>query len=60
MRRDGLTAHDVQGIVARPEHTDADAEGRIRHTGTVNGRRFRVVLAVDQRGLVVTVHPRKS
>jgi hypothetical protein len=50
---------DVERIVARPLYADADEDGRPRFIGDVQGVRVRVVLALDEPDLVVTIHPRR-
>ncbi len=58
MRRLGLSPDDVEGILREPLDRDADPDGRSRYVGWCRGRRIRVVVAVDSRDLVVTVHER--
>jgi hypothetical protein len=59
MRRLGLTAADVAAIILRSDGTDRDPDGRVRHIGVANGRRIRIVLALEDTSLVVTVHERR-
>jgi hypothetical protein len=58
MRWMGLTPGAVEQVLATPESTDQDADGRPRYTGTVRGQRVRVVVALDDPNFVVTVHER--
>jgi hypothetical protein len=60
MRRLGLSAADVARVCREPEARDRDPDGRPRYVGVVVGRRVRVVVAVDNPDLVVTVHERKA
>jgi len=59
MRRLGLTRADVAAIILASEFTDRDPDGRPRHVGFVNGRRIRIVLAIEDPSIVVSVHERR-
>lgn len=50
---------DVERIVAMPLFADTDEEGRPRFVGEARGVRVRVVIALDEPDLVVTIHPRR-
>lgn len=54
-----MSDSDVERIVARPIYADTDEEGKPRFVGEVHGVRVRVVLALDEPDLVVTIHPRR-
>jgi hypothetical protein len=51
---------DVERIIARPIRVDRDPEGRPRYTGYVRDIRVRVVVAVDEPDLIVTIHKRRK
>jgi len=59
MRRLGLTRADIAGIILASDSVDRDPDGRLRHVGIVNGRRIRIVLALENPSLVVSVHERR-
>jgi len=59
MRHLGLTRGDVAAIILASAVVDRDPDGRPRHVGFVDGRKIRVVLALDNPNLVVTVHERR-
>jgi len=60
MRRLGISRQDVERLRAESEAWDEDPDGRRRYVGHVRGTRVRVVVAVDNPDLVVTVHARRS
>ncbi|MBS1870912.1 MAG: DUF4258 domain-containing protein [Actinobacteria bacterium] len=59
MRRLGVTRADVAAILLASEAADRDPDGRPRHLGIVDGRRIRIVLALEDPSLVVSVHERR-
>jgi len=59
MRRLGVTRGDVAAIILASEAVDRDPDGRPRHIGVVDGRRIRIVLALENPSIVVSVHERK-
>jgi hypothetical protein len=60
LRSLGATLADVERLVADPEQEDRDPEGRPRYVGHVQGVRVRVVVALDEPDLIVTIHERRS
>jgi uncharacterized protein DUF4258 len=60
MRRLGVTAEQVEAIIAAPERLDRDPEGRPRYVGMAGQRRIRIVAALDNPDLIVTVHERRN
>jgi hypothetical protein len=60
MRRLGLSPDDIAEVAAAPHVRDFDPMGRPRFTGTVRGMRVRLVLALDEPDLVVSVHERRK
>jgi hypothetical protein len=58
-RRLRMSDADVERVIARPMYADTDEDGKPRFVGEVHGVRVRVVLALDEPDLVVTIHPRR-
>jgi hypothetical protein len=54
------TVSDIEQVIANPVRVDRDADQRPRYTGYIRGTRVRVVLALDEPDLVVTIHKRRS
>jgi hypothetical protein len=54
----GLGEDDVLRLINCATLVDADREGRLRYTAETAGGFIRVVLAIDNPDLVVTVHER--
>jgi hypothetical protein len=54
-----LSGEELEWLVANPISVDRDPFGRPRYLGEIEGRRIRVVLALDEPDLVVTLHPRR-
>jgi mRNA-degrading endonuclease RelE of RelBE toxin-antitoxin system len=52
------TLSDVEKAIADPIRIDSDLEGRPRYTSYIRGIRVRIVVAVDEPDLVVTIHER--
>ncbi|MFL5899667.1 MAG: DUF4258 domain-containing protein [Solirubrobacterales bacterium] len=50
---------DAEHVIANPVHVDQDETGKKRYTGEVRGYRVRVVVALDDPGLIVTIHRRR-
>jgi hypothetical protein len=49
----------AMAVIAHPLRVDADPENRPRYVGDVRGKRIRVVVAVDDPELIVTIHERR-
>jgi hypothetical protein len=60
LRRLGASASDVERVIREPLHFDQDREGKLRYTGEIQGVRVRVVVALDEPDLVVTIHDRRN
>ena len=56
----GLTRFEIEQVIAEPIHIDRDEKGRPRYLGEVEGERIRVVVALDDPDVIVTVHPRRG
>jgi hypothetical protein len=52
---------DAEGVIADPIRVDHDDNGkpRYRYTGEIRGVRVRIVVAVDEPDLIVTIHDRR-
>jgi hypothetical protein len=56
----GITDVDVEHVLLNACEVDADEDGNPRFTGWVREERVRIVLALDQPDLIVTIHPRRK
>ena len=59
LRRIKGTIGDVERVIAMPIGIDSDKHGRLRYTGEIRGFRVRVVIALDEPDLIVTIHDRR-
>jgi hypothetical protein len=50
---------DVEDAIVHSTFVDRDDDGRPRYTGEIRGERVRVVVALDDPDLIVTIHERK-
>jgi hypothetical protein len=53
------TLADVTQVISNPISIDRDPDGRPRYTGYIRETRVRVVLAIDEPDLIVTIHKRR-
>lgn len=53
------TLEDVEEVIARPVSTDRDRDGKPRYVGYIGDVRVRVVVALDEPDLIVTIHKRR-
>jgi len=60
MRVNGWSEHDVEAVLAAPIRVGVAKDGKPTLTGLVRGEQVRVVLALDEPDLVVTIHPRRK
>jgi len=58
-RRHGFSVADAEGVIAHPIYVDRDENGKPRYTGEIEGMRVRVVVALDEPDLIVTIHERR-
>jgi hypothetical protein len=58
-RQYGLDVGDAEEVIAHPTHMDLDAKGKPRYTGEVRGIRVRIVVALDEPDLIITIHERR-
>jgi hypothetical protein len=59
MRWKGWTRQDVLEVISNPVEVDADEHANPRFLGYIRGNLVRVVVAGDDSGVVITVHPRR-
>jgi mRNA-degrading endonuclease RelE of RelBE toxin-antitoxin system len=50
---------DAEAVIAHPLHVDWDRRGKPRYTGRIRGVRVRIVVALDEPDLIVTIHERR-
>jgi hypothetical protein len=60
LRGTPLTLLDVEEVIGRPISFDRDERDRPRYTGIARGVRIRIVVAVDEPDLIVTIHARRN
>jgi uncharacterized protein DUF4258 len=58
-REIGATVADVERLIADPLHIDLGPNGKWRYVGLIRGERVRVVIALDEPDLIVTIHRRR-
>lgn len=54
--RRGITMPEVEMLIASPMRTDVDEHGNAHYIGEIRGSTYRVVTALDDPDLVVTIH----
>ena len=59
MRELEISAADVESLIANPAGIDTEEIGKVRYVGYVRRERIRVVVAVDEPDLIVTIHRRR-
>ena len=59
LRRLRATIADVERLIAEPDEIDTDEYGKPRYIGEIKGVRVRVVVALDEPDLVITIHERR-
>jgi hypothetical protein len=50
----------VERVIEEPISIDHDEDGRPRYTGEIRGVRVRVVVALDEPDVIVTIHERRK
>jgi Domain of unknown function (DUF4258) len=55
----GATVADAERLIENPEHVDLAPDGKWRYLGLIRGERVRVVVALDEPDLIVTIHRRR-
>jgi hypothetical protein len=56
----GATVADAERLIQTAIHVDTDLRGRPRYTGYIREVRVRVVVALDDPNLIVTIHQRRN
>jgi hypothetical protein len=54
----GATVVDVEQLIANPDNVDLGPDGKWRYVGHLRDERVRVVVALDEPDLIVTIHRR--
>jgi hypothetical protein len=54
------TVEDAERVIARSVGTEKDPYGRPRYLGFINGIPVKVVVAIDEPDLIVTIHERRK
>jgi hypothetical protein len=54
-----VTVADAEGVINRPVSTDLDADGKFLYIGYIGSLSVRVVVALDEPDLIVTIHERR-
>lgn len=57
-REIGATVADAERLIESAEQVDFDRDGKWRYVGRIRGERVRVVVALDDPDLIVTMHRR--
>jgi hypothetical protein len=60
LRRLEASIEEVERVIEEPASFDRDRRGKPRYTGEIQGVRVRIVLALDEPDLVVTIHYRRK
>ena len=58
-RQIGATIVDAEEVIANPVLVDLAPDGKWRYVGLIRGERVRVVVALDEPDLIVTIHRRR-
>jgi len=58
-RQHRFTVADAEEVIAHPLRVDSDKKGKPRYTGYIAGVRVRIVVALDEPDLIVTIHGRR-
>jgi mRNA-degrading endonuclease RelE of RelBE toxin-antitoxin system len=54
-----VTTADAERLVAAPERIELGRNGKWAYIGRIRGERVRVVVALDDPELIVTIHRRR-
>jgi hypothetical protein len=46
-------------VIEEPLYIDCDEDGKPRYTGEIRGVRVRIVVALEEPDLIVTIHERR-
>jgi hypothetical protein len=53
------TAEEAESVIANPIEKDSDWKGNPRYRGFIAGQRCRVVVALDEPDLIISIHHRR-
>jgi hypothetical protein len=53
------TAEEAESVVKNSFEKDFDRDGNPRYRGYIAGKRCRVVVALDDPDLIISIHPRR-
>jgi hypothetical protein len=51
---------EVEGLIDDPLQVETDEDGRPLYSGVLRGIHVRVVVALDEPGLIVTIHEKRK
>jgi hypothetical protein len=51
---------DAEAVIARPIRIGRDEDGKPLYEGMVRGKVMRVIVALDEPDLIVTIYPRRK
>jgi hypothetical protein len=54
-----VTIADAEQLIEKPIHVDVAPDGKPRYVGLIRGERVRIVVALDEPDLIVTIHRRR-
>jgi hypothetical protein len=54
-----ISVADAEAMIARAMVVDQDADGKLRYTGYIEGVCIRVIVALDDPSLIVTIYERR-
>jgi len=56
----GASLSDIEELIANPMQAERDHAGKSLYLGFLHGRWVRVVVALDEPDLIVTIHERRG
>lgn len=56
----GTSLAEVEGLIDDPFQVETDEDGRPLYSGVLRGIDVRVVVALDEPGLIVTIHEKRK
>jgi hypothetical protein len=58
-RRFKVNVDEAEAVIAHPLSTGSDDDGKPQYIGYIRGIRVRIVVALDDPDLIVTIHERR-
>jgi len=55
----GASLADVEGVISAPIRVERDRTGKPAYIGVIHGVQVRVIVALDEPDLIVTIHERR-